>query len=320
MLQGAKEGRNLVFPEALRKGDKIAIVSPASCVKEEFVAGAVVRLLERGYNPVVMPHATNCVDGSYAAPLQDRLQDITEAILDKDVKAILCARGGYGCVHLLSGLPAEMIALNPKWIIGFSDVSALHALWLTAGVASIHGPMAKHLATEPADDLYTEALFNILESGGEFDYTVSSLRHTGEGSWRGILRGGNLAVLNGLAGTPYDTLNVKDNEDVILFFEDISEPIYAVERMLMRLYYTGSLQRAKGLIFGQFTDYKPDRNHENMEEMIFKLLSRLGIIDRIPVVSGFPTGHVKENYPVTEGARVELEIGPGNVRLRSVPN
>lgn len=309
--------KEISFPEPLKPGDKVAFLSPASAVKDEYVTGAMERFRERGYEPVLMPYALDHEDGSYAAPKTERLMDLLDALDDKEIKAIFCNRGGYGCVQLLANFPYGIIAKNPKWIIGFSDVSALIAMWYFSDLASIHGPMAKHLTTEPDDDPCTNALFRLLSSGGKFNYRFNSSPRNNIGKSKGILRGGNFAVLNGLAGTPFDILNIRDNEDVILFFEDISEPIYAVERMLQRLNLSGTLAKVKGLIFGRFTEYKADRNFRTMEDMIENMLSKAMMPD-IPVVFDFPVGHVSENYPLTVGATVELEVEDDAVSLRTI--
>ena len=307
----------MIFPESLKKGDVVAMVSPATMVKEEYVKGGAAFLEKMGFIPRLMPGVSGPADGSFASSREQRLTDIREALRDPEVKAIFCARGGYGCVHLISEIPMEEVRSNPKWIIGFSDISALHALWFKSGVASLHAPMAKHLTIEPADDVSTTHLFKILTEGAEMDYEVEPHPFNRLGHAEGILRGGNLAVLNGLASTPFDLLDVEEGEDVILFIEDISEAIYAVERMLTRLYLSGSLSRLKGLIVGQFTEYRPDLNHESMEGMIEALLRRYGIND-IPVAFNFPVGHVQLNYPMIEGARVMLEVTPEYVRLKTV--
>lgn len=307
----------IFYPEPLRKGDKIAIISPASSIKEEYVMGAYAKILERGYEPIVTRNAIGHESGSYASTKEARLNDLFDVLEDNEIKAILCSRGGYGCVQLLADLSYNLISSHPKWIIGYSDVSALLAMWYKSDIASIHGPMAKHLATEPFDQICTEALFNILENGGKFDYYFPSSSLNRQGEAKGVLRGGNLAVLNDLADTPYDLLRIGYKEDVILFFEDISEPIYAVERMLMRLYYSGTLMTAKGLIFGQFTNYKPDKNFGTMEEMIKALIDRY-VHQPIPVVFDFPVGHVNLNYPLTVGAKVELTVNKNEVNLRTI--
>lgn len=317
MLPDCIDKKEIIFPPALKPGDKIALLSPASAVKEEYVRGAMDKIILEGYEPVLMPHALGHECGSYASASGSRLLDLMEALEDKEIRAILCTRGGYGCASLLMNLHESLIARDPKWIIGFSDVSALLAKWYNAGIASIHGPMAKHLATESLDNPCTRALFNILEQGGKFDYMFPSFHGNRPGTVKGTLRGGNLAVLNDLAASPYDLLKIGHGEDVILFFEDISEPIYAIERMLLRLALSGSLARVKGLIFGQFTEYRPDKNFNTAEDMINTGLD-CWLIRDIPVALQFPVGHIRENYPLVEGAEVEFTVTDTQVRLRTL--
>jgi len=307
----------IIYPAPLERGDKIAIVSPATKVKGEYVDGAAVFFERHGFHPVVMPGAKGPADGSFASSLSQRRDDILAALSDPDVKCIFCARGGYGCIHLLPELPEETIRRNPKWLVGFSDISALHALWHTAGVASLHAPMAKHLTLEGDYDPCTRALLDVMTGDPAMHYAFPGDALNREGVAIGELRGGNLAVLNGLAQTPWDMLNVGDDEDVILFVEDISEAVYAVERMLTRLILSGNLGRVKGVIVGQFTEYGPDLNHEDMEEMVSRLLSRHGL-NGIPVAYRFPVGHVVGNYPMIEGAQVELRVGKDMVELHTI--
>lgn len=308
----------MIYPSRLRQGDGIAIVSPASTVKEEYIDGAARLLSEAGYRPVVMPHAKGPASGSYAASEEGRTSDLLAALTDPGIKAILCARGGYGCVHLLPHIPPATVRANPKWLIGYSDVSALHALWLKSGVASIHGPMAKHLSEEGRSHHATAHLLRLLSESPEMDYRSEANPYNRTGQATGRLAGGNLAVLNGLSATEFDILGSNDDKDGrIIFVEDISEPIYAVERMLTRLWLSGALKRARGLIFGRFTEYRPDRNFKSMEEMADSFLRRAGISD-IPVVFGFPTGHVADNLPLVEGAMVALTAGPDGGRLRTL--
>lgn len=309
--------KGIFKPASLKKGDKIAIISPASAVKEEYVYGAMGRISEFGYEPVLMEYALGHVTGTYSASKGDRLMDLFEALEDSEIKAILCARGGYGCCQLLANLSYGMISRNPKWIIGFSDVSVLLALWLRSDLASIHGPMAKHLATKPADDPSTLSLFRMLENGGKFDYTVPPHPLNIEGRASGELRGGNLAVLDALSQTPTDILDLThEKKDVIFFLEDINEPIYKVNRILWRLYLSGALEKVKGLVFGQFTDYKPDTNFGSMEEMIRDFIDRNMLLN-FPVAFNFPVGHSDTNLPLAIGARVSLEVSSDSVSLRT---
>jgi len=307
----------MIYPERLKRGDRIAIISPATTVKEEYIDGAVRLLREEGFDPVVSPHAKGPECGSFASSEESRLSDLREALHDPAVKAILCARGGYGCVHLLPYISDSEIRENPKWIIGFSDVSALHALWQRAGVASIHGPMAKHLAIEGRDDVCIRHLVGMLTGNVRMDYSVAPSPYNREGTAEGRLVGGNLAVLNGLAGSDTDLLSPRGDEGTILFIEDISEAIYSVERMLMRLSLSGILHRIKGLIVGQFTEYRPDKNFGSMEEMVDSLLRRRGVTG-IPVAFDFPVGHVTHNCPIVEGDMVSLAVSADGVTLKSI--
>lgn len=309
----------MIFPKPLEKGDKIAFLSPASAVKEDYVYGAMERFYNRGYEPVLMQYALGYETGSFSASRSERLMDLLEAIEIPEYKAIFCNRGGYGCAQLLSNISGSVVASNPKWVIGFSDVSALMAFWYKIGIASIHGPMAKHLSTRPENDPCSIALFEVLENGGNFDYTAEAHELNRPGEATGILRGGNLAVLNDLAGTFSDILRIgeEDKDGVILFLEDINEPIYKVNRMLWRLNLSGSLKKVKGLIFGQFTDYQPDSNYTSMETMIHEFLDTVKI-GNVPVAFRFPTGHTDLNYPLVEGASVNLDINETRVRLKTV--
>lgn len=304
----------MIFPEKLYKGDKIAIISPASIVKKDYVLRSAKRIEHLGFTPVIMPSAIDNGVGSYASSKANRLMDFMEAYTNPEIKAILCARGGYGVVHLIDDIPLDLLRNNPKWIIGYSDISAFHAMMQRAGVASIHSLMAKHLSEEPDDDASVKALIEILTSGLPIEYSVASHPFNLQGKAEGTLKGGNFAVLSGLNATKYDMFEISKNEKVILFLEDISEAIYSIERMLYNLNLRGVLKKVKGLIFGQFTEYKSDLNHSSMEEMISKRLSDFGIKE-IPVAFNFPVGHVRNNLPLVEGCRAELIVTSGAVTL-----
>lgn len=218
------------------------------------------------------------------------------------MRAILCARGGYGCCRLIDRIPLGLIADNPKWLIGFSDISILHALSLKAGVMSLHAPMARHLTLLPSDHYCTRAMMRILTDGLPVEYIAPAHPLNRTGQAEGMLAGGNLAVINGLAATPFDPLDC--DEPLILFIEDISEAIYAVERMLIRLRLAGRLDSIKGLLVGHFTEYRPDRNHPDMETMISRLLGDVPF----PVAFGFPAGHTDDNLPLPLGAAATLTV------------
>lgn len=309
------------MPEPLKSGDLIAILAPASAVLRERVEGASRALEERGYRVRVYSSAVGEPCGSFSAPEDTRIAELTDALTDPEVAAVLCARGGYGCVHLLPAL--ERLGRVDKWVIGFSDVSAIHAWNNTNGVPGMHASMAKHLAEFPADDPQTEALFCYLtaKSGSIIEDRFPASPFNRPGRAEGRLVGGNLAVVNALAATPWDVLN--PSEPSILLLEDVSEKIYAVERMLMRLYLTGALSRGnvRGIIFGQFTDYAPDRNHRTMEEMIsgrferWSQASATWVLPPIPIVFDAPYGHIDTNRPIALGVPTRLEANETEVRL-----
>lgn len=302
------------LPPPLRQGDTVAIVSPATVVRSDYVRGAAKALEARGFRARIMPHALGPVSGSYAAPARDRVADLKDALLDDSVRAILCARGGYGCVHLLEHVSPDFVAARPKHLAGFSDVSALHALWHRAGLMSLHAPMAKHLTLLPPSDPCTEALFSLLtDPSPRLDYRVEPHPLDICGTASGRLAGGNLAVLSHLIGTPWDTLIPADGEDVILFIEDVGEAIYATERMLWQLKLAGAIERVKGIIAGQFTGAKPDLNFPSTTAMIGARLREWGV--SCPVAASFPSGHVDRNLPLPLGAEVTLSVTPEGTSL-----
>lgn len=304
----------------LAPGDKVAILSPASMINPAYVEGAVATLRQWGLRPEVMPHTLG-QSGSFSATAADRLADFRMALLDDDVKAIICSRGGYGCIHLLPELDRVMSSgeVAPKWLVGFSDVSALHALWGRHRWPSVHASMTKHLALAGPDDSLNQRLLSILR--GEklrLDLPtgfsgVEAGRLSREGVCRGMVVGGNLAVLGGLVGTPFNPIR----PGTILLIEDIAEPIYKVERILWQLRMVGIFDSLAGLIVGQFTDYRaPSADHADMYAMINAFLSQGGGNAAFPVAMDVPVGHVDTNHPVILNLAAELEVGEGSATLR----
>lgn len=309
---------NVIIPKSIKEGSKIAIISPASSVKDAVIDTAVVKLRERGYEPVVFPHAYGKNFGTHPATDEERAADLMNAFTDPEIDAILCTRGGYGTVRMLPMLNADVVRNNPKWLIGYSDISDLHAFLHKAGVASIHGPMCGHLAKEPDSIPPTELLFKVLTDSLPISYERPAHEYNKPGHGRGRLVGGNLLTINGLSETPYDIMNIGGEEDVILFIEDVSEQIYAIERVLMRMHYSGLLSKVKGLIIGQFTEYRPSEDFNSMEDMIHYWLKKWGYYNEsnpMPIVFDFPTGHVTENYPMIVSADTELSVTPQGTTL-----
>lgn len=300
---------NLLIPRPLEKGDLVKIVSPASIINPEFVEGATRALSEAGFRVEVAPHALQKF-GSYAADCESRLADIREALLNPDVRAVLCSRGGYGCVQLLEGLSMLNLRDDPKWLIGFSDVSALHGLMASQNIASVHSSMAKALAEKGLDFAPNQALLHLLTTGHMVEVNSEAHPYNRPGEAEGTLLGGNLAVIQALLDTPFNTLRPES----ILFIEDIAEPIYKVERIFYQLRLSGILSNIKGLIIGQFTEYRPDANYTSMYDMINDVLGNTDY----PVMFNAPIGHVDYNMPILHNSPVRLNVGPDGSVITSL--
>lgn len=303
----ANRYRKTIYPSPLRPGDKIAVISPSGPADTTAVDSAMLVLRELGFNPVCYPHALGR-NGHFSGTHDERLADLKAAFTDPEVRAILCSRGGYGAVHSLDALKKLPLRDDPKWVIGFSDISALHALMHSEGIASIHASMTKHIALGP-DDPDNAALLGIL-AGNFPTYTFPSSPYNHLGKAEGVLVGGNLAVLQALIATDMDIFR---RDDIILFIEDVAEPIYKIERQLYQLRLMGVLDRIRGLIVGQFTEYDSDDNHETMEEMIAEALAPY---PSLPVAFDVPVGHVDHNIPLVEGSHAILTITPATVTLK----
>ncbi len=297
----------MITPPLLTPGDTVALASPASAIDPALIQGACDALRAEGFTPLVMPHAAGR-SGSFSGTAAQRLADMQSAIDDAAVKAVLCTRGGYGAVHLLSELKMH----RPVWIIGFSDISALHAACLRSGWLSIHSSMAKELTLRRCEgNDANRRLFAILRTGHmpAIGFAPHPLNHPGQAC--GTLVGGNLAVINGLASTPFDVMNTPDP---ILVLEDVAEPIYKVERVLWRLRLSGALARLRGLVIGQFTDYRPSADHTDMYSMIASALDGL----RIPVAFNAPIGHIDGNLPFVSGLRVRLTVSSNSSTIEEI--
>lgn len=290
-------------------GDKVAILSPASIIDPQYIDGAVSTLREWGFIPEVMPHTLG-ESGSFSGTAFERLLDFRTALLDPDIKAIFCSRGGYGCVHLLPEIERliTLRAIQEKLIVGFSDVSALHSLWGKLGWQSIHASMTKQLTLGGPNDPLNLKLLSMLRGETNevrlstgFSGSVAGKRNH-QGSCEGRVVGGNLAVLGGLIGTPFNQIEPGS----ILLIEDIAEPIYKVERILWQLRLAGIFGQLSGLIVGQFTEYRaPSRDHVDVYSMIDSFLEESPYI---PVAMDVAVGHIDQNQPLFLNREAQLEV------------
>lgn len=298
---------DIQFPSFLKENDKVAIISPASKIDKTLLKRAIGRLSSWHLCPYLEKNASGAA-GYYSGSIKERLSDFQHALDDKEVRAILCSRGGYGAIHLVEKLDFTKFKESPKWLIGFSDITALHNLLQYNGYASLHAPMAKQLAVEPEDDLCSNYLKDIL-FGKLPDYHVEHHRLNHYGKAKGTLRGGNMSVFYGLRSTPYDI----PAEKTILFIEDVGERPHAIERMMYNLKLSGVLEKLSGLIIGQFTEYEEDNE---LGKDLYGAIADLVKEYDYPICFNFPVGHVTDNRPLIEGAQIELNVDKKGVNLR----
>ena len=306
-------GKSLIMPPALKAGDKIAIISPASTPGSDNPEKAAATLRAWGFEPVIGPHVlAKC--HSYAGTIEERCADLRWALNDPDIKAIVCTRGGYGSAMLLDPMTHVDFERNPKWIVGYSDITALHSAMVCSGVMSLHANMGGALGGRGADDSINQMLRSVL-LGILPSYTVPPHRLNVMGTARGIVLGGNMAVFTNIGGSKewdfLDRDNIRD-KDIILFFEDVSESMPRVNSMLQQLRLKGVLDQVKGIIVGRFTEYEPRDGYTDMNEMLSETLNKYGI----PVCYDFPASHDEGwNYPMIEGCQATLQVTPSEVTL-----
>ncbi|MFC4686156.1 LD-carboxypeptidase [Epilithonimonas pallida] len=300
--------QNTTFPKSLKKGDKIAIISPAGSVEIPQLDKTLELIRIKGYEPVLGENLyTKYQNGySYAGTEKQRINDINWALNDPEISAVWASRGGYGCQHLLQELKLTEFRKNPKWYIGYSDNTVIQSYLLKKGFATIHGQTIKTSSFGVTEESY-ELIFDILK-GKKPNYKIDLNPNNRVGEASGILVGGNLALVYALLGTPYTF----DFRDKILFIEDIGENFYALDRMIMSLELVGAFNKIKGLIVGGMTNMGKENENKEYEESFDSFAYQL-IADRVskydfPTVFGFTNGHIFDNRPLIIGAEINLKV------------
>jgi muramoyltetrapeptide carboxypeptidase len=298
--------RDILKPPPLRRGDTIGIVAPASNIQRDQLELGVARLRELGYQ-VVLGDSVLDKDLYFAGSPQARARDLMQMFERSDVKAVVCARGGYGANYLLPLLDLDVIVRNPKPLIGYSDVTCL-LTWLhdEIGLVTFHGPMAaKDFAHNDGVDL--ESWFSALEGNSKFEVTPTKALASGEAE--GELYGGCLSILAASLGTPYEF----ESGDTILFLEDIGTKPYQVDRMLMQIKYAGKFDGVRAIVFGLMQDcVQPGGQDYTLEDVILRVLGDLGV----PIAFGLPSGHVPSgNITLPFGVRARLQAGSDSATL-----
>ena len=281
-------------PPALRPGDRVAVIAPASGFERgTFETG--LSLLSARYR---IEHGDDLFERARYLAGSDarRLAELTGSLADPDIKAVFCARGGYGATRLLTRLDASGPAGPPKPFVGFSDVTALH-LWLQAhGRASIHGPVVTQLGR--LSRATVERLFSLLEAPSPARALEGTDSYVG-GTAEGPLLGGNLSVLTRLLGTPF----MPPLDGAILLLEDQGERPYRLDRMWTHLHQAGVFARVQGIALGTFTACEEPEAPYTSGDVLRELAAESGV----PCAAGFPIGHGDANEPVPLGVRVRLE-------------
>lgn len=300
--------KEMIFPKSLKKGDQIAIISPAGAVEEKQLKKGLEMIRQKGFEPVLGKYLfTKFSNGyAYAGTEKERISDLNWAFNNDGISAVWASRGGYGCQHLLGHLQLSKLKKNPKWYIGYSDNTVIQSFLLKNNFVSIHGQTIKTSNFGVSDESY-DLIFDILK-GEKPDYKVESNPLNKKGTAEGQLIGGNLALIYALLGTPY-SFNFKDK---ILFIEDIGENYYALDRMMMSLELAGVFRKIKGLIIGGMTNMGDEKDNKNYEESFDGFAYQL-ISDRLkkygfPTLFGFPNGHIFDNKPLIIGADIKMEI------------
>lgn len=298
-------------PAYLKKGDTIGIVCPSGYMPAEKAETCIQVLKDWGYQVKVGNTLGNQFH-YFSGTDEERLTDLQQMLDDKEVKAILCGRGGYGMSRIIDQLDFRQFKKHPKWIIGFSDITVLHAhLYAQFKTASLHSPMAAAFNDGEFANEYIQSLKKALK-GGLMSYRCNVHPFNQNGIAVGELVGGNLSLVAHLIGTS----SAFSTKGKILFLEDVGEYIYNIDRMLIQLDRSGVLSKLAGLIIGGFTEMKDTVTPfgTSVSEVIRERLSKYNY----PICFDFPVSHAKENFALKVGVKHELSVAKSSVRLKEL--
>ncbi len=291
-------------PASLRRGDAIGIVAPAGPVEKEAFDRGCARLDDLGYKPVYSQSIFNR-DLFFAGGVQRRLDELHELIRVPHIKAIICARGGYGSNYLLERLDLDLIKANPKIICGYSDLTTLQTfIYSQTGLVMFHGPMLTKDFPKP-DGIHLNSFASA--TTGEYRWQINSSDSPGleplqTGTAEGVLFGGCLSLLVASLGTPYEI----QTDNTLLFVEDLGERPYQIDRMLMHLRLAGKLKNVRGIIFGEMLDCGPPKDADyTLKQVLQRAVADL----RVPVAFGVRSGHVSAgNITLPIGVQARLTV------------
>jgi muramoyltetrapeptide carboxypeptidase len=300
----------ITTPPYLKRGDTIGIVCPAGYMPLEKVQTCISALYNWGYNVKCGTTIGSSSQNYFAGTDDERLTDFQQMLDDDSIRAILCARGGYGITRIIDRIDFEKFVQRPKWIIGFSDITVLHShISSTYRISTLHAPMAGAFNDADPENKYLQFLHKSLE-GKKATYIVQPHPFNRRGEAVGEIVGGNLALLAHCIGTASDF----KTKGKILFLEDVGEYLYNVDRMMYQLKRAGKFKKLAGLIVGGFTDMKDTERPfgATAEEIIHDVVKEYDF----PVTFGFPVSHEKENVSLKIGEGYKLKVGKSKVTLQ----
>lgn len=297
----------MIQPQNLQAGDLIGMVCPAGTIPLEKVQKCVETLTSWGYT-VKLGKTVGGKHFTYAGTDAERALDLQAMMDDKNVKAIICARGGYGLSRIIDSLDFTAMQAHPKWVIGFSDITVLHAALQKKSIMSIHGPMAAAFSKGQEGEPYIQAMRSIFQ-GQKTSYQTSAHAYNQLGLVKAPLIGGNLCLIAHLIGSQ----NCLDTQGKILFLEDIGEYHYNLDRMVIQMKNAGLFNGLAGLILGGFSDMRDEPT--DIGAGAFEIIQSHVQEFNYPICYDFPISHGLPNFPVKEGAVYELDIQSNGVRL-----
>lgn len=301
------------IPLYLKKGDTIGITCPAGFMAIEKAQTCIDTLQQWGFRVKLGNTLGSASTTYFSGTDEERLRDFQEMLDDREVDAILCGRGGYGVSKIIDALDFSEFRKNPKWVIGFSDITVFHAhIHTRYKTATLHAPMAGAFNDGGAAEAYVLSLKNML-LGKKALYKCEPHELNRPGIAEGVLTGGNLALLAHMMGS----VSEADTRNKILFIEDVGEYIYNVDRMMLQLKRAGKLEKLAALIVGGFTDMKDTERPfgKNVFEVIYDHVKEY----RYPVCMNFPVSHGKDNYALKCGVKHQLKVSARTVQLKELP-
>src|SRR6187397_833131 len=316
-FQAIEDEALFVSPAFLKAGDVIGITAPAGYITSEEIRSAVQKMESWGYK-IQVGDTIDKRDFAFGGTDEERARDFQQMLDDPKIKAIMCARGGYGVVRIIDKLNWDKFKVKPKWIIGFSDVTVIHShLNKNFGIASIHSKMCNSFPddwslAEPIQIETIEAI-QLALSGKKMKYTVTPNPQNKLGTADGVLIGGNLKMLETLAGTKSDI----NTAGKILFVEDTGEYMYSVDRMFWNLKRTGKLSQLKGLIVGGFK-IKVEEDSDDFGKTLQDVVLEKVKAYRYPVCFDFPVGHQRNNYALKCGVKHRLIVSATDATLKEI--